>query len=490
MEELSGVLRRLASGPAADGTWEAPAECLERKAAEAGLALDSAAFAAALDGDFAGHPSHQREAFLIPAAANFEKVDGGLVEKGADAIYLCGHSLGLQPKRTRELVAEELDKWAKVGVEGHWTGERPWAPIDECVVSKSAAVLGALPSEVAIMNGLTVNLHLLLVAFYRPEGKRVRILYESDAFPSDFHAFESQASFHGLDPKEVLLPVRPRAGEQLLRQEDVIKAIEDAGETLAVVVFGTVQYYTGQYFDIPALLAPAQRVGAATICQCAHAAGNVDLKLHEWGVDGAVWCSYKYMNSGPGGMAGFFIHEKHHARVATIPKFAGWWGNQKDTRFDMAHVFEPMPGAAAFQLSNPPVLQIVSLLASLDIFHKSSMTEIRGRSMLLTAFLEFLVRKHLGAGHIKFSVITPTDPMRRGAALSLKFEVGHECVRIAEELAKRGVVIDYRKPNVLRVAPAPLYNNFSDVLLFSRALDDAIVAMGEGSATKRQRVAA
>lgn len=383
---------------------------------------------------------------------------------------------------------EELDKWARMGVEGHFTGERPWAPIDEFVVAKSAKLVGALPSEVAIMNGLTTNLHLLMVAFFKPsKGKRCKIMYESDAFPSDYHAFESQVKFHDLDTKDALLPVTPRNGEDLIRTEDFIAAIEKAGDSLSMVVLETINYYTGQYFDVPEIVKAANKVGAVVLCQLAHAAGNVDLKLHDWGVDGAVWCSYKYLNSGPGSIAGFFIHEKHHSNIATMPKFTGWWGHKKETRFDMAHVFHPMPGAAAFQLSNPPVLQTVSLLASLDEFGKSTMSEIRGRSMLLTAYLELLVQMRLKEGNVGIKIITPQDPMRRGACFSFKFDEHRTCQAIFEEVQKRGVVIDYRKPNVLRVAPAPLYNHFTDIFKFCKCLADGIKSINEESPTKRAR---
>lgn len=478
--EVAEVLGKVAAGALGH-----PADWLRARAKQEGVELDSAEFAASVDRYFAVHPSSQRGAFHIPQMGNFEKTDRSLVNPTDEAMYLCGHSLGLQPKRTRELVNEELDKWAKVGVEGHWTGDRPWAPIDEFVVAKSAQVVGAKPSEVAIMNGLTVNLHLLFVPFYKPSGKRIKIMYESDAFPSDYHAFLSQAHAHGLDPKEALLPLAPRAGEELLRVEDVIKAIEDAGDSLAIVIIPTIQYFTGQLFDVPALVKAAQKVGAATIAQCAHGAGNVNMKLHDWDVDGAVWCSYKYLNSGPGSIAGFFIHERHHSRLAELPKYAGWWGHDKATRFDMAHVFEPMAGAACFQLSNPPVLQTVSLLASLDLFTASPMDEIRGRSMILTAYLELMMKLRLDGARVSSHIMTPTEPEKRGSMLNLKFDGEAQCVAIADELAKRGVVIDYRKPNVLRIAPAPLYNNFSDVFRFGRALKAAIEAAG--STRKRSR---
>jgi len=464
---------------------QTPLAWLEARAASQSEKLTDPEFAASLDKFFAGHPTSQREAFEIPICGNFGKCCAQHTKYGDEAVYLCGHSLGLQPKRTRQLVNEELDKWAKVGVEGHFTGERPWAPIDEFCKDKSAQLVGAKPSEVAIMNGLTVNLHLLFVAFYAPKGKRCKIMYESDAFPSDFHAFESQAHFHGLDPKETLLPLKPREGEVTLRHDDILAAIEAAGDTLAILVIPTLQYYTGQFFEVPVLPEAAQKVGASVLAQCAHSAGNVDIKLHDWGVDGACWCSYKYLNSGPGAIAGFFIHEKHHSKVAQMPKFAGWWGHKKETRFDMAHVMHAMPGAAAFQLCNPPVLQMVSLLASLDVFVKPGMTQLRGRSLLLTSYLEHTLKYDLeGVG---FKIVTPSDIQRRGCMLCLKFDSDELCVAIFEEVAKRGVIIDYRKPAVLRVAPAPLYNNFTDVCRFGQALAAAVEAHAPAEQQAKRR---
>jgi len=481
---MSRVLEGVARGERQPLAW------LQDSAASRGEKLASAEFAKSLDELFVGHPSYQREAFHIPLAGNYGKTSKEVAQPGAEAVYLCGHSLGLQPRRTRELISEELDKWAKVGVEGHFTGERPWVAIDEFCKTKSAEVVGAKESEVAIMNGLTVNLHLLFVAFYKPQGKRCKIMYESDAFPSDFHAFESQAHFHGLDPKEVLVALKPREGESLLRQDDVLAAIEVAGDTLAILVIPTVQYYTGQYFDVPALTAAGHKVGAAVLAQCAHSAGNVNLRLHDWGVDGACWCSYKYLNSGPGSIAGFFIHERHHEKVAGMPKLAGWWGHKKDTRFDMAHVMHPCPGAAAFQLCNPPVLEMVSLLASLDVFVQPGMCLLRGRSLLLTCYLEQTLREELGSGDVGFVLITPSEVDRRGSMLCLKFDSDERCVAIFEEVAKRGVIIDYRKPAVLRVTPVPLYNSFTDIYRFGQALQAAVVATrAADNGAKRQKVA-
>eukprot|EP00930_Biecheleria_cincta_P084591 TRINITY_DN7403_c0_g1_i2.p1 TRINITY_DN7403_c0_g1~~TRINITY_DN7403_c0_g1_i2.p1 ORF type:complete len:518 (+),score=85.48 TRINITY_DN7403_c0_g1_i2:69-1556(+) len=442
---------------------------LQALATSSGKTLNSRELASQLDAELGKLPSSQRGEFRVPTNKGLTATVPELAAPDAECTYMVGNSLGLQPRRTRQLVCEELDSWEQFGVNGHMEGRRPWLPIDENVIDQSAAVVGAKTSEVAIMNSLTVNLHLLLISFYRPQGKRIRIMYEADAFASDYFAFESQARLHGLDPKEVLLPLRARPGEDSLRTEDILEAIREAGDSLATVCLGTVQYYTGQLFNVPEITAAAQKVGAKALWDCAHAAGNIDMKLHEWGVDGACWCSYKYLNAGPGGIAGFFVHERHHGK--DLPLLAGWWGQRKSTRFNMEHKWEAEVGASAWRLSNPPVLQTVSLLASLDVFAKTSMTELRGRSMLLTGYLELLLQRHFKGG---VSCITPADPSQRGCQLSLKFESEQACKGTFQGLEKRGVVVDYRKPNVIRVAPAPLYNTFSDVHRFSEAFSEAL----------------
>eukprot|EP00933_Yihiella_yeosuensis_P003822 TRINITY_DN10715_c3_g1_i1.p1 TRINITY_DN10715_c3_g1~~TRINITY_DN10715_c3_g1_i1.p1 ORF type:complete len:488 (-),score=107.25 TRINITY_DN10715_c3_g1_i1:162-1625(-) len=443
--------------------------------------LESAEVAETLDKRFGDLSSGKlRSCFNVPKHKDLPGVDTKQVDPEADCTYLVGNSLGLQPKRTRELVNEELDSWSKLGVNGHFMGKRPWMPIDENVIEQSAKVVGAKPSEVAVMNSLTLNLHLLFVSFYRPKGKRVKIMYESCAFGSDYFAFHSQAQLHGLDPKEVLMPIEPRSGEELLRTEDVIAAIEAAGDTLAVLCFGTVQYYTGQLFDVEAITKAAQKVGSAALWDCAHAAGNIDLKLHDWGVDGACWCSYKYLNSGPGGIAGFFVHEKHHGKG--LPVLAGWWGQKQATRFNMAHNYDPESDAGAWRLSNPPVLQTVSLLGSLEVYARTTMSELRGRSILLTGYLELL----LPASEY-LSVITPKDPKARGCQLSLKFTEERYCVETFKSLEAKGVVCDHRKPNVIRIAPAPLYNTFSDVHKFCTLLKKALDEVSGEPATKKAK---
>jgi len=308
-------------------------------------------------------------------------------------------------------------------------------------------------------------------------------MYEAAAFGSDYFAFESQARLHGLDPKEVLLPIEARAGEELLRTEDVVSAIEAAGDTLATVCFGTVQYYTGQFFDVPTITKAAHKVGATAMWDCAHAVGNVDLKLHEWEVDGACWCNYKYLNSGPGAIGGFFVHRKHHDKG--LPLLAGWWGQKQSTRFNMAHHWDPEADAGAWRLSNPPVLQTVSLLASLEVFSRTTMAELRGRSMLLTTYLESLLRDSFGAD---LSVISPSVPAARGCQLSLKFSQETACLATFSALEKRGIVVDHRKPNVIRVAPAPLYNTFVDVQRFCAAFREALEEAAGEPAAKRAKV--
>ncbi|CAE7854872.1 kynu [Symbiodinium necroappetens] len=350
---------------------------LQNAAQALGASVSAVEVAKFLDKKFQDLPSFQRAAFLVPSKGGLPGIDPALVRVDEECVYLVGNSLGLQPSRTRVLVSEELDKWAKWGVNGHFTGDRPWMPIDETVIQQSAAIVGAEKDEVAIMNSLTVNLHLLFVSFYRPEGSRNRIMYEASAFGSDYFAFESQARLHGLDPTKVLLPLNARTGEELLHTEDIVSAIQAAGDSLAVVCLGTVQYYTGQYFDVKAITEAAHAVGAMAIWDCAHAVGNVDLSLHEWGVDGACWCNYKYLNAGPGAIGGFFVHRKHLNKG--LPLLAGWWGQKQAVRFNMEHSWDPEVDAGAWRLSNPPVLQTVSLLASLEIFSRTTMSELRGR---------------------------------------------------------------------------------------------------------------
>jgi kynureninase len=382
-------------------------------------------------------------------------------------LYFTGNSLGLQPKGVRAHIAQELDDWAAFGVEGHFHAKNPWYSYHELLTDASARVVGALPSEVVVMNQLTVNLHLLLVSFYRPQGKRRKILFEHKPFPSDHYAFESQARLHGLNPAEVLIEMKPRAGEWNLRTEDILQAIADAGDELACVCFGGVNYFTGQYFDLKAITAAAHKAGATCGFDLAHAAGNVPVQLHEWNVDFACWCSYKYLNSGPGGVAGAFVHERHHHNKELL-RLAGWWGHNKNTRFKMEPGFDPIPSAEAWQLSNAPVLSMAAHKASLELFDRAGMPALREKSLLLTSWLEFVlaeVRKQTG---VQLEIITPADPSQRGCQLSVI--VPGRDRSLVKQLADKGVIVDWREPNVIRMAPVPMYNSFEDILSFGEIL--------------------
>lgn len=423
-----------------------------------------------------------RTQFNYPKIKDYPFGDASLCNVEDDCVYLCGNSLGLQPKQTKEFVNVELDKWAKRGVVGHFDdSERPWVDIGDTCVEASAKVVGAKPVEVAIMNSLTVNLHLLLISFFRPTAKRYKILLEGKAFPSDHYAVESQLKLHGLDPKTSMILAWPREGENTLRNEDIIRLIEEHGESLAVVIFSGVQFYTGQLFDLEGITKAGHAQGAIVGFDLAHAVGNVHLKLHDWGVDFACWCTYKYLNAGPGGIAGLFVHEKF-ASDFSIPVLSGWWGHNPKTRFEMKNDFEPSLGAARYQLSNPPVLQTVSLLASLNVFSQTTMEALRGKSLLLTSYLEHLLQTRVidsisktQGGEPILRLLTPSDPAQRGCQLSLLFR--DRIKPVFEQLEKRGIIVDMREPNVLRVAPAPLYNTYHDVYRFVEALYVSILAV-------------
>ncbi|KAI9183275.1 Kynureninase (L-kynurenine hydrolase) [Blastocladiella emersonii ATCC 22665] len=454
-------------------TAESLQKGLEADAARVGAALHSAEFAARMDAE---DPLRElRNEFLIPAYPAAASSDAS-----SPVVYLCGNSLGLQPKRTRALLNEELDVWANRGVMGHFDHPhaRPWVAIDETVTPTSAAVVGAQPDEVAVMGSLTNNLHLLMVAFYRPTATRYKILIEARAFPSDTYAVASQVQFHGYTADDAVIALAPREGEATLRHEDILAVIRERGSEIALVMFSGIQYYTGQLFDIPAITAAGHAAGAVVGWDLAHAAGNVPLHLHEWGVDFAAWCSYKYLNAGPGCIAGAFVHDKH-ARDPHLKRFAGWWGHNKASRFHMPAEFDAMPGAAGFQLSNPSVVATVSLLGSLQVFARTSMPELRAKSLRLTAYLHHRltadVIPHPAAHGLR--IITPADPNQRGAQLSLLFAGIQSVAPLMRELEKRGVVVDEREPNVIRVAPAPLYNTFADVHRFVAALLEALQAI-------------
>ena len=387
---------------------------------------------------------------------------------GKECIYFTGNSLGLQPKTTQDYVLNELEDWASFGVEGHFHARNPWMPYHEIFPRQLSAIVGCQENEVVVMNQLTVNLHLLMVTFYRPDKKRYKIICEARAFPSDQYAFESQVRFHGLDPEQAIIEVAPRPGEHTLRTEDIVSVIGEHADSTALVLFGGVNYYTGQLFDIAAITEAAHAAGAYAGFDLAHAAGNVALRLHDWKVDFAVWCSYKYLNSGPGGVAGVYIHEQH-ARNTTLPRFAGWWGYTKSTRFKMEKGFEAIPTAEGWQLSNAPILSMAAHKASLDIFEAAGMDRLHEKRKRLTAWLHFVLADiNKRSGNRPIEVITPADENARGCQVSIRMRENGRAV--FEALTGQGVIADWREPDVIRVAPVPLYNSFEDVFRFGEII--------------------
>ncbi|XP_048343099.1 kynureninase [Sphaerodactylus townsendi] len=421
--------------------------------------------------------SHFRECFHIPKAKDLPPTDSTLVNKDENCIYFAGNSLGLQPKKIKTYLDEELDKWAKMGVHGHLNGKRPWIFGDECIVELMANIVGAHKEEVALMNGLTVNLHLLLLSFFKPTTNRFKILMEAKAFPSDHYAVESQLQLHGLNVEGSMLMIEPRKGEETLRIEDILAVIEKEGDSVAVILFSGVQYYTGQLFDIPRITKAGQEKGCIVGFDIAHAVGNVELHLHDWGVDFACWCSYKYLNSGAGGLAGAYIHEKHSRTVK--PALTGWWGHEFQTRFLMENKLQLSPGINGFRLSNPPILLVCALHASLEVFGQTTMKFLRKKSILLTGYLEYLIRHYYSEDkddsekpYVK--IITPSSIEERGCQLTLVFSIPVKI--LFQELEKRGVACDMREPDAVRVAPVPLYNSFHDVHRFIEILGSAITS--------------
>lgn len=386
-------------------------------------------------------------------------------------IYFAGHSLGLQPKAAAKLIQEELDDWRRHGVLGHHTARRPWIRYHEELAAHTAELTGAGAPEVVNMNSLTVNLHLLMVSFYRPGPERFRILIERGAFPSDRYAVESQIRFHGFDPATALIELAPREGEDLLRADDIEAAIGRAGSGLALVLLPGVQYLTGQVLELEPIAAAAHRVGAAVGFDLAHAIGNVELSLHASNADFAMWCNYKYLNAGPGAPAGAFVHERH-AEAFAGPRFAGWWGHDKGTRFLMGPEFRPIPGAEGWQLSNPPILSTAPLIASLDIFRRATLGRLRAKSIELTGFLARLLETRL-AGRI--AIVTPRDPAARGNQLSLRIAGGAaHGRRVFKWLESAGAICDWREPDLIRAGPTPLYNTFTEVFRFVEVLEQAV----------------
>jgi kynureninase len=383
-------------------------------------------------------------------------------------IYLCGHSLGLQPKRTADYIDEELMKWQELAVKAHLSGERPWLPYHRFLAAPMASLVGAHPSEVVVMNSLTTNLHLLMVSFYRPSTGRHKILIERRAFPSDRYAVKSQIRFHGLDPSSSLLEMAPREGEDCIGIEDLARSIETEASELALILLPGVQYFTGQAFEMQEIARLGHRAGAVVGFDLAHAAGNLEIRLHDWDVDFAVWCSYKYLNAGPGSTGGAFIHQRHGSRP-DLPRLAGWWGHDEATRFAMGPEFRPIGGAEGWQLSNPPILSLAALRASLDVFAEAGgMPPLRAKSVELTGFLETLLKSHLSE---EVEIITPSQPDRRGCQLSMRLGRNRDQARsVFEQLEHQRITCDWREPNVIRAAPVPLYNRFEDVHRFVEAL--------------------
>jgi kynureninase len=392
--------------------------------------------------------------------------------EGRDCVYLCGHSLGLQPKAAAACIEEELKEWARLGVEGHFQAKNPWMPYHRLLTEQTAELVGAKPHEVVVMNSLTVNLHLMMVSFYRPTQKRHKIVVERGAFPSDQYAVKSQIRFHGLDTATSLIELTPRADEACLRDEDIEALIEREGNNIALILLGGVNYATGQAFDMEGITRLGRARGCVVGFDLAHAAGNLPLKLHEWGPDFAAWCSYKYLNGGPGCVAGCFVHERH-ARARDLPRFAGWWGHDEQSRFEMGPEFQAMSGAEGWQLSNPSIVSLAVLRASMAIFHEAGMGRLRAKSVSLTGYLEFLLNQLVKENAPqKFSIITPVEQDRRGAQISIR--IHQEGRRVCERLAHESVLGDWREPDTFRVAPVPLYNSYHDVFRFVRRFAAAL----------------
>lgn len=397
--------------------------------------------------------------------------------EGADTIYLCGNSLGLAPKTVKDALLYELEHWQAHGVEGHFRGKMPWMEYHKFLAAQTAHIAGANEEEVVVMNTLTTNLHLMMATFYRPNSQRYKIIMEAGAFPSDQYAMESQVRWHGFSPEDAIIEIAPREGELNVRTEDIIQTIETHANELALVMFGGVNYYTGQFFDIPVITQAAHKAGAYAGFDLAHAAGNIPLQLHDWGADFAVWCSYKYLNSGPGGPSGVFIHERH-GRNAELPRFAGWWGHDESERFLMRKGFRPMQGAAGWQLSNAQIFSFAVHKASLDIFVEAGMPALQQKSEQLTGYLEYLLQR-VDKG---FKILTPSDPIQRGCQLSIFTPKNGK--KLYDYLNSKGVISDWREDNlsgsnntsgeagVIRVAPVPLYNSFEDVYRFADLLNN------------------
>ncbi len=396
---------------------------------------------------------HFREQFHMPKDAS-----------GEELVYFCGNSLGLQPKRTEQYLKSELEDWASLGVEGHLEARHPWLPYHEFLTNSMATVVGAKPEEVVVMNTLTANLHFMMVSFYRPTDSRYKIIIEKDAFPSDKYAVESQLRFHGFDPEDGLILWSPPEGEELCRFEDLETIMRDQGDSVALLLIGCPNYYSGQVYPLQQIAELGHRHGAMVGFDLAHGAGNILPKLHDTGADFAVWCTYKYLNSGPGSLGGCFVHERH-ANNPELKRFAGWWGHNKQTRFNMRHEFDVLPGAEGWQLSNPPILSMVAIRASLEVYMEAGMENLREKSLKLTGFLEFLIDE---LNDDRIQIITPRNPDERGCQLSIQVLSADKALH--DQLTQAGVISDWREPDVIRVAPVPLYNSFEDVFQFVERL--------------------
>jgi kynureninase len=400
-----------------------------------------------------------RDKFRFPLSEN----------KSDPFLYFAGHSLGLMPKQTETFIKEELEAWGNYGVEGHFMGAHPWLPYHEFITESFSRLVGAKESEVVAMNTLTTNLHLMLVSFYRPTKNKFKILIENNTFPSDKYAVDSQARFHGYDPKEAIVELKPREGELAVREEDILQQIEDLGDSLALVMLGNCNYLSGQCFDMEAIAKAGHKHEAKVGFNLAHGAGNLLLNLHDWDVDFAVWCSYKYLNSGPGGIAGAFVHE-NHLSDPSIPRFEGWWGTNKKTRFVMGPDFDPIPTVEAWQLSNPPIFQLAALRSSMELFDQATMPAIRKKGDKLTSYMEWMFKENLSEFVEIQSPAFREDKQVRGSMLSLRFKKDPK--KLESALKKKGAIVDFREPDILRMAPAPLYNSFEDVYRLIKIIEE------------------
>lgn len=407
--------------------------------------------------DAADDLSRFRESFYIPKHTD-----------GSESIYLCGNSLGLQPKKAAEYVKNELQDWAELGVKGHFDKSFPWVRYQEFLTEPMAAVVGAKPHEVVVMNTLTPNLHFMLVSFYKPEGKRRKIIMEADAFPSDRYALDSQVKWHGGNPEEDLVIWKPKAGKNTLDIEDLEDIFRKHGDEIALVMIASINYYTGQFFDLKKITELGHSHGAMVGFDCAHAAGNVDLDLHNSGADFAVWCTYKYMNSGPGSIAGCFVHERH-ADNDQLDRMAGWWGHNKEERFLMEPKFDPIYGAEGWQQSNAPILSMAPIRASMELFQEAGFQNLRKKSVQLTNYLEYLINNISGD---RIKIITPKESKDRGCQLSLAVKNADKS--LFDAISARGVIADWREPDVIRIAPTPLYNSFTDCWNFVQILSSEL----------------